>query len=67
MGVLRYKIWYDLWKNKSRTLQVVLIVGMGAFAVGMIIALVTDPPAPPTPKTGATVSARTTEWHSTQD
>jgi len=37
MGVLRYKIWYDLWKNKSRTLQVVLIVGMGAFAVGMII------------------------------
>jgi putative ABC transport system permease protein len=37
MGVLRYKIWYDLWKNKGRTLQVVLIVGMGAFAVGMII------------------------------
>ncbi|MEE8306144.1 MAG: ABC transporter permease, partial [Gammaproteobacteria bacterium] len=37
MGVLRHKIWYDLWKNKGRTMQVVLIVGMGAFAVGMII------------------------------
>ena len=37
MGVLRYKIWSDLWKNKGRTLQVVLIVGMGAFAIGMII------------------------------
>ena len=37
MSVTRYKIWYDLWKNKGRTLQVVLIVGMGAFAIGMII------------------------------
>jgi len=37
MGVTRYKIWYDLWKNKGRTLQVVLIVGMGAFAIGMIV------------------------------
>lgn len=37
MGVIRHKIWKDLWSNKSRTLQVVLIVAMGAFAVGMII------------------------------
>jgi len=37
MSVTRYKIWYDLWKNKGRTLQVVLIVGMGAFAIGMIV------------------------------
>jgi putative ABC transport system permease protein len=37
MGVIRHKIWYDLWKNKGRTLQVVLIVGMGAFAIGMIL------------------------------
>ncbi len=36
-GVIRHKIWKDLWVNKSRTLQVVLIVAMGAFAVGMII------------------------------
>ncbi len=37
MGVIRYKIWRDLWANKARTVQVVLIVAMGAFAVGMII------------------------------
>jgi hypothetical protein len=37
MGTLRYKIWYDLWQNKGRTLQVVLIVAMGAFAIGLII------------------------------
>ncbi len=37
MGVIRHKIWRDLWVNKARTLQVVLIVAMGAFAVGMII------------------------------
>jgi putative ABC transport system permease protein len=38
MGVLRYKIWYELWANKARTLQVVLIIGIGAFAIGLIIA-----------------------------
>lgn len=37
MGIIRYKIWYDLWKNKGRTLQVVSIIGIGAFAIGMII------------------------------
>jgi putative ABC transport system permease protein len=37
MGVISYKIWSDLWKNKARTLQVVLIIAMGAFAIGMII------------------------------
>lgn len=37
MNVIRHKIWYDLWKNKGRTLQVVLIIAMGAFAIGMII------------------------------
>ena len=37
MGVVRYKIFSDLWKNKARTLQVVMIIAMGAFAVGMII------------------------------
>ena len=25
MGVLRYKIWNDLWANKGRTLQIVLM------------------------------------------
>jgi putative ABC transport system permease protein len=37
MGVIRNKIWSDLWHNKSRTLQVALIIAMGAFAVGMIV------------------------------
>jgi putative ABC transport system permease protein len=37
MGVIQYKIWRDLWENKARTLQVVLIIAMGAFAIGMII------------------------------
>ena len=37
MGVIQFKIWRDLWENKARTLQVVLIIAMGAFAVGMII------------------------------
>ncbi len=37
MGVIRYKIWSDLWQNKSRTLMVVLIISLGAAALGMII------------------------------
>ena len=37
MGVIRYKLWRDLWANKARTLQVVLIIAIGAFAIGMII------------------------------
>lgn len=37
MSVIWHKIWHDFWKDKGRTLQVVLIVGVGAFAIGMII------------------------------
>ena len=37
MGVIRHKIWSDLWAQKARTLLVVLIMAMGAFAIGMII------------------------------
>ena len=37
MGVIYYKVWSDLWDNKARTLQVVLIIAMGAFAIGMIV------------------------------
>ena len=36
-GVIRYKIWYDLWENKTRTLQVVLIIAIGAFAIGAVL------------------------------
>jgi len=37
MGVLRYKIYRDLWKNMGRTIQVVLIISLGAAALGMIV------------------------------
>ncbi len=37
MGVLRFKVFRDVWMNKSRTLQVVLIIGIGAAAIGMIL------------------------------
>ena len=37
MNVIQHKIWYDLWHSKGRTVQVVLIIAMGAFALGMII------------------------------
>ncbi len=37
LGVIRHKIWYDLWENKGRTLRVVLIIAIGASAVGMVI------------------------------
>ncbi|HRV94986.1 MAG TPA: FtsX-like permease family protein [Anaerolineae bacterium] len=37
MNVIYYKIWRDMWHNKARTLQVVMIIAMGAFAVGMVI------------------------------
>ena len=37
MGVIRHKIWYDLWENKGRTLRVVAIIAIGAFAVGTVL------------------------------
>jgi len=37
MGAIKHKIWSDLWNNKGRTLQIVLIIAMGAFAIGMIM------------------------------
>ena len=39
MGTLKHKIWRDLWKNKGRTLQIVLIIAMGAASLGMIISV----------------------------
>ncbi len=37
LGVIRHKIWYDLWENRGRTLQVVAIIAIGAFAVGAVL------------------------------
>jgi putative ABC transport system permease protein len=36
MGVLWYKVWFDLWHNKTRTLLAVLSIAAGVFAVGAI-------------------------------
>jgi len=37
MGVIWSKIWHDFWQDKGRTLQVVVIIAVGAFAIGAII------------------------------
>ena len=34
MNVIRYKTWHDIWKTKRRTLQIVLVIAIGAFAIG---------------------------------
>ncbi|UCC88855.1 MAG: ABC transporter permease [Anaerolineales bacterium] len=39
MGVVGNKIWSDLWANKGRTVQVVLVIAMGTAAIGMIIGI----------------------------
>ena len=37
MRVIYHKIWSDLWHHKARTLQVALIIAMGAFGIGLVI------------------------------
>ena len=31
------KVWHDLWSNKSRTLQVVLVIALGAIGIGLVV------------------------------
>ena len=31
------KVWYDLWSNRARTIQVVLVIALGAFGIGLVI------------------------------
>jgi putative ABC transport system permease protein len=31
------KLWHDLWNEKSRTIQVILVIALGAFAIGLVI------------------------------
>jgi putative ABC transport system permease protein len=40
MSVLWIKIWFDLWRHKSRTLLSVLSIAAGVFAVGAIFGMV---------------------------
>ena len=35
-GLLR-KVWFDLWDDKTRTLQVVLVIALGAIGIGLVI------------------------------
>ncbi len=37
MNVIYHKLWSDLWRHRLRTSQTVLVIAMGAFAIGMII------------------------------
>ncbi|CAN5398720.1 FtsX-like permease family protein [soil metagenome] len=37
IDVIYQKIWADLWGNKVRTLQVAMIVALGAFGIGLVI------------------------------
>ncbi len=39
MGVIWYKIWFDLWHNKTRTFLAVLSIAAGVFAVGTIFGM----------------------------
>ena len=39
MGVIWYKIWFDIWHNKTRTLLAVLSIAAGVFAVGTIFGM----------------------------
>lgn len=36
MSVIAYKIWADLWGHKTRTMQIVLIIALGAFGAGLV-------------------------------
>ena len=39
MGVIWYKVWFDLWHNKARTLLVVLSIAAGVFAIGAMFGM----------------------------
>ena len=39
MGVIWYKVWFDLWHNKGRTLLVVLSIAAGVFAIGAMFGM----------------------------
>ena len=37
LGARWYKVLYDLWGNKTRTILIVLSITAGLFAIGMIV------------------------------
>jgi len=40
MSVIWNKVWYDLWRNKLRTLLVVISISVGVFAVGTTFGMI---------------------------
>ncbi len=37
MSSLLAKVWYDLWQSRARTLQVVLVIALGGFGIGLVV------------------------------
>ncbi|MGW8225789.1 MAG: FtsX-like permease family protein [Anaerolineales bacterium] len=37
MNSLLTKVWYELWNNKARTIQVVMVIALGAIGIGLVI------------------------------
>ena len=37
MLTLLNKVWFDLWQDKTRTLQVIMVIALGAIGVGLVI------------------------------
>ena len=37
MYTLLSKVWFDLWQDKTRTLQVMMVIALGAIGVGLVI------------------------------
>ena len=37
MIILLSKVWHDLWSNKSRTMQVVLVIALGSIGIGLVM------------------------------
>ena len=37
MITLLSKVWFELWHNKSRTFQVMMVIALGAIGVGLVI------------------------------
>jgi len=37
MITLLSKVWFELWQDKARTIQVVLVIALGAIGVGLVI------------------------------
>ena len=40
MNILWYKVWFDLWHHKARTLLAIASIAAGVFAIGAIFGLV---------------------------